>query len=429
MEIPPFRGSARASPLTCEPSPTSRQSSSRALPSPAPPAAEPGWCETNEAVRDLHRSLLPSRHAGGAQTHGDVKLARNLRLHPELPSASELAQPGGFRRAHVIETLPADSGAVAYAMRPLAVHLEARGFTRAFVTDVVQVLEDGTELRYESRQFRRGRRPEVKRRSSEPTDAKPRRQRLRFCGWRPRSVNYWVSLNFLAGGFLFTVGSIDWMLPRLGDRQHGATAVAISASVGYPYFVGAITFVVGCYLALVEVLNANLQEEIKAVGGLDPDGSILRTVSRASLPTHDGRDASLLPRRSSGEVGDGAAERGCVRRLRWCGVQPGSLLWWASFSQLVGAILFQVACTYTLPFMPDIEDGERWLVWWPSVVGSVTFVFASYVYVTEVTHTWNPFWVEQMTIGYAVVRRRRPPPCARVCTRHCTRCIFPAPHS
>ena len=78
--------------------------------------------------------------------------APRFRLYPSVGTASDLAQPGGFRRAFVLPQLGdrSDSGGrserYAYAARPLVDHMHSHGWTPAFVTDVVQALPDGTEL-------------------------------------------------------------------------------------------------------------------------------------------------------------------------------------------------------------------------------------------------------------------------------------------
>jgi len=37
---------------------------------------------------------------------------------------------------------------------------------------------------------------------------------------------------------LFTVGSVDWMLPYVGDTARGASEWAAAYSTTYPFFVG-----------------------------------------------------------------------------------------------------------------------------------------------------------------------------------------------
>ena len=81
----------------------------------AEPTSPAGWCVANEAVRDLHRSLLEepgrARSPLASQSADDLALAPQFRISPSVGTASELSQPGGFRRAHVIAHNP---GAVSY---------------------------------------------------------------------------------------------------------------------------------------------------------------------------------------------------------------------------------------------------------------------------------------------------------------------------
>jgi len=177
------------------------------------------WRGTNEAVRDLHRNLhqievesgafspastMPQPSRAEASSANRIQKSRTVqewdvssarfRLYPEigtvcraglepqarrrqaglrltrfeprLGQASDLAKPGGFRRAYVIANdlsgsssspqlgstarrAPEDEATRrrrAYAARPLTEHLQQGGgpLWRAFVTDVVQSLPDGT---------------------------------------------------------------------------------------------------------------------------------------------------------------------------------------------------------------------------------------------------------------------------------------------
>ena len=96
--------------------------------------------------------------------------------------------------------------------------------------------------------------------------------------------------TFLCGAILFTEGSFAWMAPAIGDSAHGAplwevqsltaptccplagSAAPLSllllahhllspagqaqATVTYPYFIGSTFFLIGTYLAFVEVSHA-----------------------------------------------------------------------------------------------------------------------------------------------------------------------------
>ena len=241
----------------------------------------PAWLRTSEVVRDLHRSFMPGTGGDGVRSSRSIdgkKLAAHHRLHPDVGTASDLAQPGGFRRAH-LAVLAEDSEGQAeprqqqsYRAIPLLDTLRRTGFVHGFVTQVVQELEDGTEVRYQSRAYRRGARPGIVRSYTGESLLTP--TPLRFCGFKPRSVPYWVSVSFLLGAILFTEGSFAWMVVDAGKPFLWAVA--------YPYFWGACAFQIGCYLAFVEVINANLSEDL-ATGALHPTGSIHRVNSSHAL--------------------------------------------------------------------------------------------------------------------------------------------------
>ena len=131
---------------------------------------------------------------------------------------------------------------------------------------MIRTLPDGTELRYRAARTASACGPRC-------CGCRRDRAAASWCGFRPTSVPYWVSVSFLAGGVLFAAGSFCWMAPSLGDVARGAPDWTAALLVQYPFFVGSLLFTVGCYLALVEVVNANLQVELDA---LSDEGSIHR---------------------------------------------------------------------------------------------------------------------------------------------------------
>jgi len=406
---------------------------------PSPGADSRDWSQTNECVRDLHRVMMPSESICTAATADDLSLPKRLRLHPEIGTASELAQPGGFRRAHILTTRPTGASPE-YARRPLSNRLQSWGFTSAFVMSVMQTLPDGTEVLYESRKYRRGRHPEILRaRSTEhlmlseswiAEDTRLRQRPMLWvreivcCGPKTRHVPFNSSLNFFIGALLFTVGSLDWMMPNVGDEEHGATAKDVAFTVTYPYAVGAIFFIVGCYLAFVEVLNANLTEEVKRQPEglpLNLEGSVhrpsrTRTISIPSPPGNagdtehglrQGREHLLNGLNAPLPEHDDAVIHECcgtIRQLRWWGWQPRSVLYWGSLAQFIGSVLFAEGCISQLPCFAGLSHSTQvWVLYAPSVVASVGFVFCGYVYLVETTHRYNCFMPpKKITIGYFV---------------------------
>lgn len=453
------------------------------------------WDMTSEAVRDLHRSLMPPKRRPRARS--TEVLPESFRLHPEIGTASMLCGPGGMRRAH-LGLAPAGQGS-------LLAQLSERGLA-GFVREAVDILPDGTEVRYESRRYRRGRKPKLVRREPPTVEAAS----LRLCGVRPRSVPYWVSFNFLYGGAAFTLGAYAWMIPRVGDEQHGAPLWSVALWVTWPYLVGSFGLTLGCYLSFVETINANLHEELDA---LHPSGSVHRPESvhrtpgmhglsrpasrsvsldrsrrpsaeccpppgpmppfaldaDAPKPRVEGRAASplaaatqdatspALPHHSasvmrrptpttpewlrpparvpasgsvsgsasssawSGEAadacaaivedlaGEAAEAETCsawLSKLYWWRYQPASLLWWAALIQLLGAVVFEVACVAGTPGVLHTARAEQAWIYWPSIAASFTFVFSNAIYVLEVLPPaagWNMFArPEELTLGYGV---------------------------
>ena len=182
--------------------------------------ASEGWQGADETVRDLARAMIPGTN-GQCTSHtvDDLRLQPQYQAAPDVGRASDLAQPGGFRRVHVLESGAGAGAAAEYARQPLVTTLLKQGRTGSFVTDLVQLLEDGSAVRFESRPYRRGRKPVPVRTQDGPPP--PPRPPLQFCGFRPWSVPYWVGMSFLVGSALFTVGSVDWMLPYVGDTARG----------------------------------------------------------------------------------------------------------------------------------------------------------------------------------------------------------------
>uniref|UniRef100_A0A7S4C6W0 Uncharacterized protein n=1 Tax=Chrysotila carterae TaxID=13221 RepID=A0A7S4C6W0_CHRCT len=79
---------------------------------------EPDWQSTSEAVRDAHRSVsVPPQHRciPSSVSVDGMSLHSNFRLAPEVGTASDLAQPGGFRRAHVLADETASEKQITYA--------------------------------------------------------------------------------------------------------------------------------------------------------------------------------------------------------------------------------------------------------------------------------------------------------------------------
>ena len=107
-----------------------------------PPCHVEEWAKANEAVRDLRRGLDPPACNKAKSAH--VVLPRHQRLCPVVGTASELAQPGGFRRAHVA----AQGAASTYSSQPLVARLDSLDSVSArFTSSAMHTLTDGTLVR------------------------------------------------------------------------------------------------------------------------------------------------------------------------------------------------------------------------------------------------------------------------------------------
>jgi hypothetical protein len=137
--------------------------------------ASEGWQGADETVRDLARAMIPGTNAQcTSHTVDDLRLQPRYQAAPDVGRASDLAQPGGFRRVHVLESGAGAGAAAEYARQPLVTTLLKQGRTGSFVTDLVQLLEDGSAVRFESRPYRRGRKPvPVRTRDGPPPPPRP----------------------------------------------------------------------------------------------------------------------------------------------------------------------------------------------------------------------------------------------------------------
>ena len=169
-------------------------------------------------------------------------------------------------------------------------------------------------------------------------------------------------------------------MPSVGDTSRGAALSLALAWVTYPFLVGAVSYTAGCYLIFVEVINNNLQEEILL-------GALI--------------EERLAETKLNGQAGTRALAK--PRRLRLWGWQPYSLLYWAALIQLIGSIAWVGACACDLPGMYVTHSQHVARVYLPSLLGSFSYVYASYIFLAEVTHSYNCFEAPaQMSLGYVV---------------------------
>ncbi len=137
--------------------------------------------------------------------------------------------------------------------------------------------------------------------------------------WEPRRLGWRIAALFMAGSFLFALGSF----PAYAQLVDPGT-------VGITFVVGSILFTAAGYSAFFEEINR-------------PD------------------------------PGEAAPPR--TRYWAW---MPHRALWWAAGVQLIGTVLFNVNTIDAMIESLDIEQTNR-LVWGPDVFGSTAFLVASHL--------------------------------------------------
>ncbi|MDH3678765.1 MAG: hypothetical protein OEV40_02320 [Acidimicrobiia bacterium] len=143
--------------------------------------------------------------------------------------------------------------------------------------------------------------------------------------WNPHDLRWRIAALFMIGSFLFALGSF----PPYSQLVDGR-------AVGITFVVGSIFFTAGGYSAFLEVIN-----------------------------DHDD------------DTGAGA--------LRFWAWEPGNTLWWATFIQLIGTLLFNANTIDAMIETFTVEEENR-LVWGPDFFGSIAFLIASHLSWTSVCH-------------------------------------------
>lgn len=135
--------------------------------------------------------------------------------------------------------------------------------------------------------------------------------------WNPRDLSWRVAVLFMVGSFLFALGSFPPYSGLVDGRVVG------------------VTFVVG---------------------------SVMFTTA--------GSSQFLLV------INNGRAELG--RPMRLWSRHPGNAVWWATFVQLIGTMLFNASTIDAMVETFTVEETDR-LVWGPDVFGSIAFLVASHL--------------------------------------------------
>lgn len=140
----------------------------------------------------------------------------------------------------------------------------------------------------------------------------------RTLSWSPRELGWRTASLFMAGAFLFALGSF----PPYSQLVN-------SGAVGTTFVVGSILFTSAGYSQFLEVVNG---------------------------PAGEARTAPW----------------------RWFAWQPARILWWATAVQLVGTLFFNVNTINAMIEGLTAEQTNR-LVWAPDFFGSIAFLIASHL--------------------------------------------------
>jgi hypothetical protein len=205
-------------------------------------------------------------------------------------------------------------------------HLESNN-VGPFVTRVVYRTPDGQIDARTSRRHRKGFGTEV---FARVEAAKKERPTLFL--WRPRSLNWWITVLFMIGSWHFVSGSILVLV--------GSTNTFL---INLVYFSGSIFFTSAGYSQYYQSINA-------------PE--------------------SLASAASS--------------KRRYFGWQPHRIDFWATFPQFLGTLEFNIS---TLMAYASVHWlGYDILVWIPDYVGSILFLISGFAGVFEFCHR---FWCRQ----------------------------------
>jgi hypothetical protein len=217
---------------------------------------------------------------------------------------------------------------------------------------------DHGTLVWNSRSHRKGRRPRW-----QPPGPQPARHLrttpFRWWGWEPGNLSWWV-------GFLFTVGSVVWLLNGSLLMWPVAARGFENWSTSLSAFVGGSIFLIGAYAALAEVFHRCPFLQIQRKKDRPPE------IHLAHHPRH---------RHPQG------------RRRRLFAWELESWAWWLNAAQMVGATVFLVACAAGLLLPAGPSFPERPWYWDPQMIGASFFLLASLMAMIEAQEKpWKPAW-------------------------------------
>lgn len=227
--------------------------------------------------------------------------------------------------------------------------LAARGCC-GFVTHEVRELGDQGKYHWHSRRHRKGRGGLID--CNGELALIGGRRRLRWWGWEPSSLTWWIAIIFTLGSALLIIGSLGPFMPN--RVMH---AVTFS-------FLGSLCFTIANYMSLLEIFNADRRT----------------TVEVRHLAASEMADANEP-----------------VVKFRWWAWMPQELSFVATMIMFVGGLLFKLCYVFgVLKWLNWVE--VDFLINVPGLVGSLCFLVASYLYIVEVVH--KPWGVQLNSIGW-----------------------------
>lgn len=183
------------------------------------------------------------------------------------------------------------------------------------------------------------------------------RTHWRLWAWQSGNLSWWVP-------FLFTVGSVIWLgngwiaVQPLADPTLNAWCGSLSA------LCGGFIFILGAVAAYLEVINR--PEYLHA----HTDGQ-----PRAH-PSHHYRLHQHQP-----------------KFLLWLKLEHRNFAWWLNTLQLIGALVFFIACAAGMLLPGHHPFNELQSFWMPQMIGALFFFVSSIMAMLEVQESpWRPAW-------------------------------------
>jgi hypothetical protein len=278
-----------------------------------------------------------------------------------------------------------------------------RSIRNPFVSRVVETRDDGHQLVFLSRRYRK---------QLQPLHLSPIGVRLRlslpqaswFRLWAPRRLAWWIALLFLIGSACFAYGSFATNWSQL--LEPGMTT---ASAIGIVFFIGSFFFTAAAGLQLLEAFNGDIADL-----GTGPDGqrpawrwfawkphnagylsSLIQFAGTLLFNLNTGnallaglgwveKDVLIWTPDLAGSICFLAASYLALMEIShgWWSFEPRQVAWWVVMINLAGSVAFQVSAIYAF-FPPPPDAGWNWDANLWTFVGAVCFFVASYLMIPE----------------------------------------------